>query len=354
MAARPDAPPSPGPHGPGESAILHGATQVAEMRRRLASLMNPEGPLGLSMALDLMEVRNPSAEQLEYAHLIAETHREGLHAASLFLARSDLVDLIHEAAPTMPDQELNDYDVIVPNGLVMFETPLPDSSGQPPLYPLHAMSWMTLEEGHPLLARRGGEGKTLLLTSYVATRDVAAEAYGAEAGGLVEGAPRWLPSSTVAWQFGSLIGEVYGQAPPEGKNTPGFFQRALAAFWTLTQQTKLTSSGTAPQGRPKDQRKARRQGVLDPAAPVSVVRLQRSVPALATPTGESDRVDAEGSGRRVSVRFPVRPFWRRQWYPSVGEHRHVLIMGHWRGPDDAPVVHGERVFLAMPPAPPKG
>lgn len=334
---------------PVESGALRGAALTAEMRRRLASLMDPESRLGMTMALDLMNVPNPSAAQLAYAVSIARTHQDGLRRASLFYARSELVALIDQAAPSMPDQTLNEFDVIVPDGFVAFETPLPDSSGAPPCFPLHAMSWMTLEEGHPILETRG-VGRSILITAYCATADIAANFAGGDPR-LMEGSPRWLPTATVAWTYGTLIGEAFGEVPdPEAGNVPGFFQRALAAFWTLSQQPRLTASSPAPQGRPTDQRKARRQGVADPGAPVSVVRLQRTQSLDDSRAGDTAAAAGE-SGRKVGVRFPVRPFWRKQWYPSVEQHRHVLILGHWRGPEDAPVVHGERVFLALPPKP---
>ncbi|RCG19077.1 hypothetical protein DQ384_38005 [Sphaerisporangium album] len=52
---------------------------------------------------------------------------------------------------------------------------------------------------------------------------------------------------------------------------------------------------------------------------------------------------AEETGRKVRVRFPVDGFWRNQWYPSRGVHRPKWIEEHWRGPEDAPIVHPERV-----------
>ncbi|MGI5286610.1 hypothetical protein ACQEVF_25180 [Nonomuraea polychroma] len=56
-----------------------------------------------------------------------------------------------------------------------------------------------------------------------------------------------------------------------------------------------------------------------------------------------EQAGTEEGGRKLSVRFPVRGFWRNQWYPSRGVHRPKWIDPHWRGPEDAPITHPERV-----------
>lgn len=58
---------------------------------------------------------------------------------------------------------------------------------------------------------------------------------------------------------------------------------------------------------------------------------------------EAETQAGEETGRKIGVRFPVRGFWRNQWYPSRGVHRPKWIPEHWRGPEDAPIVHAERV-----------
>lgn len=65
-----------------------------------------------------------------------------------------------------------------------------------------------------------------------------------------------------------------------------------------------------------------------------------------TPTGPEET--EPGGTRKISVRFPVRGFWRNQWYPSRGVHRPRWIDPHWRGPEDAPIVHPERVRVLRP------
>lgn len=52
-----------------------------------------------------------------------------------------------------------------------------------------------------------------------------------------------------------------------------------------------------------------------------------------------------GDGSRAYVhRWMVRGHWRRQWYPSIGQHRPRWISPFIKGPDDAPLLGGEKVY----------
>lgn len=301
--------------------------------------------IGLQVSLDLMGIAHPRPESVAFARVVAQTHQDTLSRSALFLADEDMVDLLDAAASSMPDQHLHETDIIVPDGYVYFAKPLPDRSGNPPEVPIHAMSWAFIPSSSPLLTERQASD-SILITSYVVAQELA------EANNLMRpgdsmppGVPKYLPNATVMWTIGSLIGEVFGQEPPTTGYTPGFFQRVMAAFWTLSQQPKLTASTEEPTGNPTDQRRNRRAGVLNPNDPVHVIRLHRR------PAGEITETltDEESTGRKVKVRFPIRPHWRRQWYASIQQHRHILIPSHWRGPEDGPVVGGERVFLATSP-----
>lgn len=327
---------------PGPTPIATLAKKTAETRRVLMSVFGTD--LGHRVCLDLMGLANPTPEQLAFARTIAAVHRDTLANSQLFLADPDMVDLLDTAAPTMPDQELHETDIITPNGFVYFAEPLPDRSGVAPEIPIQAMSWAYIPPDSPLVVEREA-GASILITAYVSVRD-SLEMRGMLGPGreIAPGTPKYVANSTVMWTIGTLIGTVFGDAPPSEGYTPGFYQRVMAAFWTLAQQPKMTTTSQAAPGQPTDQRRNRRAGVIDPNAPVHVIRLHHaptydtSSPARSTP-----------GDRHVKVRFVVRGFWRSQWYPSVQQHRHIWIDSHWRGPEDAPVVGGERIFLAHGP-----
>ncbi|WP_286347272.1 hypothetical protein [Frondihabitans sucicola] len=46
---------------------------------------------------------------------------------------------------------------------------------------------------------------------------------------------------------------------------------------------------------------------------------------------------APGGGKLHLYRWPVRGFWRNQWYPSLKAHRMIFIQEHTAGPANAPV-----------------
>ncbi|SDI40586.1 hypothetical protein SAMN05421505_14912 [Sinosporangium album] len=69
------------------------------------------------------------------------------------------------------------------------------------------------------------------------------------------------------------------------------------------------------------------------------------VPDQATDHADTTTPEEQGERRTLGVRFPVRGFWRNQWYPSRQIHRPRWIDPHWRGPDDAPIVGAQRVHV---------
>lgn len=315
------------------------ARKTAESRRTLMSMFR--SPLGHDVALDLMGIPAPTPAHVAFANIIRTVHAETLSRSMLFLADADMVSLMDVAAPTMPDQELHPTDVIAPDGFVYLAEPLPDRSESGTPVPVAAFSWCYLPEGSPLLAERG-VGDSILLTFYVRTREQL-EANGMLRPGteVAPGAPGLMANSTVIWTIGTLIGEAFGEVPKSTTLTPGFYQRVAAAFWTLSQQPKMTTSTEEPPGKPTDQRRYRRAGIANPAAPVHVVRLHHRPAAQGVPVGGET-----GSGHKMTVRAATRGHWRQQWYGSIQSHRHIWIDPFWRGPEGAPVVGGERVFLS--------
>ena len=59
------------------------------------------------------------------------------------------------------------------------------------------------------------------------------------------------------------------------------------------------------------------------------------------PAAQADEENVPGRVYRHS--WVVRGHWRRQWYPSRGEHRPLWIAPHLAGPEDAPLIGGDRV-----------
>jgi hypothetical protein len=56
-----------------------------------------------------------------------------------------------------------------------------------------------------------------------------------------------------------------------------------------------------------------------------------------------------GDGSREYVhRWVVRGHWRRQWYRSIQAHRPIWITPYVKGPEDAPLLGGEKVYSVAP------
>lgn len=117
--------------------------------------------------------------------------------------------------------------------------------------------------------------------------------------------------------------------------------RWILAWWMLV-KTQMVEVVDTPAPRAARRRLVRRYG--DVRIPeVKVVDLRRRAPSEG-PRGRVGAVD-------WSHRWAVRPHWRRQWYPSVREHRLKLIEGYVKGPENKPLVVRPTVFDVRPPRP---
>lgn len=133
--------------------------------------------------------------------------------------------------------------------------------------------------------------------------------------------------------------EDYGIADIEGTISP--WARALLATFLLMRQDGVGQATTERVARPERKRHTRAK--LPDTGDIHVIRLHRRTPTPATPGA------ATPTGRHLSVRFPVGPFWRNQYYPSTKTHRPKLIAQYLKGPADAPLVGADRVRVITAP-----
>jgi hypothetical protein len=119
----------------------------------------------------------------------------------------------------------------------------------------------------------------------------------------------------------------------------------LSAF-QVALQANLTETEQIP--TPRAERRRTERLKLPKPIPTREIQIVRLRPR--PKRHESPAPGRTGTGGSHSVRYPVRPFWREQWVPSLGDHRPRLIASHWRGPEDAPIQGAERVYYAaLPP-----
>jgi hypothetical protein len=120
--------------------------------------------------------------------------------------------------------------------------------------------------------------------------------------------------------------------PSTSETTWGWARLVFAAF-RLAAQRGLVEQDTTRTPR-SERRRTARLGL--PERDVRVARIRRTVHDSGTENGT-------GQGREYQHRWVVRGHWRNQWYPTVEAHRPIWISPHVKGPDDAPLIGGERV-----------
>lgn len=75
-----------------------------------------------------------------------------------------------------------------------------------------------------------------------------------------------------------------------------------------------------------------------PVGDVDYIALRRAAPPA---DGDSASDASEHAYRN---RWIVDGHWRRQWYPSAGEHRPIWISAFIKGPPGGPLLTRERVY----------
>ena len=88
---------------------------------------------------------------------------------------------------------------------------------------------------------------------------------------------------------------------------------------------------------PKNKTRARRLAKAGTPPRIEVVHLRR---AQTSPT------QSTGTHRPYAVRFVVRGFWRKQWYPSKKAHAPLWIESFIKGPAHAPLKTTPRIYSA--------
>lgn len=284
-----------------------------------------------------------------------------LPAAQLFYVASNLSTLVHHAAASLTDYRLHPDDLPAHTGFMIFAEPLRDTDTTDPAgRPVTLVTWSPAAHG-------------ILLEFWIPTRYAADEDPQTTIGYAVPGTARALyrrrhtiPKHLLPAQILPTHGYLY-QRPatlPFGERvdtdhdadeirathlhddpdtcatchdeqsfSAAHLQRLVVAAWLLMGQSITTETRLRPQP-------AAVGAAPHAPAPLSEVRY---VELRAAKRPANPQHDGPGSGRVYRHSWIVRGHWRRQWYPSRGEHRPIWINPHLAGPEDAPLVGGERV-----------
>lgn len=313
----------------------------------------------------------------DVAASLARTLRAQLPAAELFYVSAEMTELARHAATTLTDYRLHPEDLPAPIGLMLYENPPIDNTandqhdgitlvswgpGRGGLW-MHnwaptSQAWLTgtarigrafAELPHAQALERAVRGASL--DPLDPDRDPPTTHEGADyfLSGILPNLRRApIPpsfSTTHGYEWLGIRGmeftDMHGW-PSDVSASDGFpaerraaLERTILATWLLMGQTLVRSEPlTAP--RPARRRMARLDPLLDPTVRYIDLRRARTEPpdhAPERPTGT----------REYRHRWVVRGHWRNQYYPSRNDHRPIWIDPHLAGPEDKPLLGGERV-----------
>lgn len=335
----------------------HTAQDVAMLRRRLIEYH------GSSFGLTIQEMMCRSGRQVltpagrsvaEQARIVCGNEVARLRAARLFYAAPETVELIGAAYDGFPSVPAQVSDPPSECGFIVFGAPLlsrPVTPEERAEYrrmltgslredSLAAPIYITAAAWGPFVPDSWARAPGIWVSFYAALSPVGEAARPRNAG-----TPPLSPENETAWAClparlppGKSEGDY---ALPDDRTGTAGWGRLLTCVWHLMRQQHLLQADAERVARP-ERRRHERAGLADPGD-VVVVSYRRAVRAEAETAAAALAGAARPAGEWYRVRFPVSPHWRRQWYPSRGEHRPKYIPAHWKGPADAPVQIRDRV-----------
>lgn len=285
-----------------------------------------------------------------------------LPAAELFYVAANLSTLVHHAAETLTGYDLHPDDLPARSGFMLFAEPLRDTGAPDPAgAPISLVTWAPM--GNSVVI------EFWMPTSYAASADLDPVIGFAIPGiartlyrerhripasrrpaqilpthGYLYQRPTAIPfggpvdvdylaqrvRATHAHAEGEDCEECRGTGPASGTAR---LQRLIVATWLLMGQSITAETRLRPQPAVL--------GATSAPPPLTEVRYVE-LRTIKRPPNQDPRGQS-GAGRVYRHSWLVRGHWRRQWYPSRGEHRPVWINPHLAGPDGAPLIGGERV-----------
>jgi hypothetical protein len=270
---------------------------------------------------------------------MADAEYQRLSMSELYHVSADMVDLAVIAERSLPGFRFVPEDLPSHFGFLYFDKPIEwdiDSSSEAVVRrsSVVAVSWGILGKAPQVDVHPGADvwiswyadAHEFFYREFNAGRFPGVSAREAE---LARLGPRLeLAHETTMWFGDTIEAEEYEQV--RSNSTTIELLGILKTVWLLMGQS-LASAEQAKYDRPSLRRLKRAS--REPA-PVRVITLRRQ-PA---DTGSHD------SDREYHHQWVVRGHWRKQWYPSVNDHRPVWIAPHIKGPEGAPLLGGERVY----------
>lgn len=283
---------------------------------------------------------------IQQANNTVRWYHERLPDAQLIHVTPEMTDFICAAAEHVPhNMALTLADAPAPAGLVVFARPVlgtdagPERTGEQ--VRVDGVFWASVTLPARDIPWYDEQSTNLLIhgVSIASFRMIAPEHEDVIAQAFHIAEPMWVPLGRSDWPWGDEMGDKPSLHLPHESDLQWESmqedRRLLAALWATLNQKRLISTEEVRPG-PNTRKRLERRGHGNRDETVQIVHLRRT---------EYQTVERTDHGRHVGVRFVVRPHYRRQPYgPGRSLRRIVLVPAHWRGPDDAPVSHAERVW----------
>lgn len=283
----------------------------------------------------IAEFLQDSAESLSglihpgYRQSLAQVLGAALRMGQLHYAGNEFCELVGIAAESMPIlTNLRPHDLPCPVGVMYYEKPTVAGS-----------EWMVLWLCTP---DRDGGIFVIFMNDRASKMRMWEEEDDDQAYTLanldpelrrkaVDMTPEFLPSGMCFLPWGQTDEVVQGEDMHPDSSA---LLRTLLASWHLLRQRAVTTETAYPDRAALRRLKRSTDHANCDHYAVRVLQLRRS----GASAGMSDR--------EFHHRWIVRGHWRQQWYPSIEDHRPVWIMPHVKGPDDAPLLGGEKVYAS--------
>ncbi|MER6253658.1 hypothetical protein ABT224_20110 [Streptomyces sp. NPDC001584] len=264
----------------------------------------------------------------------------GLRTAELFYVTADMTALAHHASTSLTDFEMRPEDLPAPVGMLVFEDPPMryEAVGDQPIRLITWGPWL----GHLAIDYWTGTREYLDQVTAAQPRRAAPDPAENE---------RWLrerfahvaPARVAALHpghgFTYLRTTLIEAGTPDLTGTPDgdvALLRLIQATWLLMGQSLATSERVAADRASR--RRIQRLG-RDYGTEVRLIRLRRARTERGT-----DPAEQPGT-REYQHRWVVRGHWKNQWYASRNAHRPIWISPYIAGPEGAPLIGGEKVFV---------
>jgi hypothetical protein len=298
------------------------AEEAHQIRRRLCSWLATRDGIAATYLHYLTIYHGEFPADVDGPALARDTaiaSADELADADLLWCDPAMVDLLSAAADSYPPEPWRPELLLAPGGIVVFSKPLPAvwveaGSDVEEAANISAITWASsvADSGQDTLSVVGWKRQARPQVFDVVGR------VGFAAGLAVHS---------------SAIG-LYGR-PLADKGGPANAARILMTLTALL-RSPLVRDEVAP--RPAPRSNGSRQ-VTDP--PIRRVYLRRP---------EDGQAELEAARDSRAGRAPrghwVRGHWKRQWHPSVQQHRQRWIEGYARGDFDLGQVHGTKVLIA--------